>query len=534
MTAAANVNPHRDTSGIMRKVKSRDTAPELTFRRALWARGARYQVSPKALPGAPDLAFPRRRLAVFIDGDFWHGGQWTRRRFAALEEQFQDIASKGYWLKKLRRNMDRDCVVSRALQEMGWTVLRFWESDLRYRLEECIEMTLGVLNGAGTVSSQPAVAQKTFAEFFAGIGLVRMALQRHGWRCVFANDIDPEKYEMYLGQFSDAKDHFRLGDVHELEANTVTSATLATASFPCNDLSVAGSRGGLKGKQSSAYWGFVRVLKELGDRRPPLVLVENVPGFLTSHRGKDFEEALMALNDLGYSVDAFLLDAVHFVPQSRQRLFVVGLGPYRAGLEVAEQQGFYESTLRPRVLADFMLTHPQIRWRARRLPNPPESDNKLVDIIEQLHDHAPEWWDSKRTDYLLNQMSERHRRITDGLIKKSQWTYGTVFRRIRRGKSMAELRTDGIAGCLRTPRGGSGRQIVVKAGFGQCRARLLTPRECARLMGAGEYNISVPLNQALFGFGDAVCVPVVEWIAEQYLNPTVAELLHGDALVPAA
>ena len=83
---------------------------------------------------------------------------------------------------------------------------------------------------------------------------------------------------------------------------------------------------------------------------------------------------------------------------------------------------------------------------------------------------------------------------------------------------MAELRVDGIAGCLRTPRGGSGRQILVKAGFGEFHARLLTPRECARLMGAGDFKISGSLNQALFGFGDAVCVPVIEWIAKHYLN----------------
>jgi DNA (cytosine-5)-methyltransferase 1 len=95
---------------------------------------------------------------------------------------------------------------------------------------------------------------------------------------------------------------------------------------------------------------------------------------------------------------------------------------------------------------------------------------------------------------------------------------------------MAELRVDGIAGCLRTPRGGSGRQILFKAGKGEYRARLLTPREAARLMGADKYKISVPLNRALFGFGDAVCVPVIEWIAKYYLNPLVNELIHSRPL----
>jgi len=116
------------------------------------------------------------------------------------------------------------------------------------------------------------------------------------------------------------------------------------------------------------------------------------------------------------------------------------------------------------------------------------------------------------------------------MMAGSGWSYGTVFRRVRKGKSMAELRTDGIAGCLRTPRGGSGRQILFKAGKGKCYARLITPREAARLMGADEYKLIVPLNQALFGFGDAVCVPVISWIAEHYLNPVVTELMRGRPL----
>jgi DNA (cytosine-5)-methyltransferase 1 len=90
---------------------------------------------------------------------------------------------------------------------------------------------------------------------------------------------------------------------------------------------------------------------------------------------------------------------------------------------------------------------------------------------------------------------------------------------------MAELRTDGRAGCLRTPRGGSGRQILFVAGCGRYGVRLVTPRECARLMGAPEFRMppELSLNQALFGFGDAVCVSVVQWIAEHCLNPAIAE-----------
>jgi DNA (cytosine-5)-methyltransferase 1 len=121
-------------------------------------------------------------------------------------------------------------------------------------------------------------------------------------------------------------------------------------------------------------------------------------------------------------------------------------------------------------------------------------------------------------------MSRKHRAIADAMISGKKTTYGTVFRRVRRGRSMAELRTDGIAGCLRTPRGGSGRQILFAAGKGRYAVRLLTPRECARLMGADGFTITGTLNQALFGFGDAVCVPVIRWIAQNYLTPAWKEM----------
>jgi DNA (cytosine-5)-methyltransferase 1 len=186
--------------------------------------------------------------------------------------------------------------------------------------------------------------------------------------------------------------------------------------------------------------------------------------------------------------------------------------------------------MRPAALAQFISRRPEINWDIRALPAPPETTIRLEEILEDLPDDAPEWWSVERAEYLLNQMSPRHRETAERMIAGSKWRYGAVFRRVRQGKSMAELRTDGMAGCLRTPRGGSGRQILFKAGKGKYSARLFTPRECARLMGADDYKISAPANQALFGFGDAVCVPVIEWIAEYYLDPVVNELIRGRAL----
>ena len=125
-------------------------------------------------------------------------------------------------------------------------------------------------------------AEKTFAEFFAGIGLMRIGLERAGWHIAFANDIDEDKWQMYREHFGDTGE-FIVDDVHKIDAGAVPAVALATASFPCNDLSLAGARKGLAGEQSSAFWGFVEVLKKMSAKRPPMVLLENVTGFLTSH-----------------------------------------------------------------------------------------------------------------------------------------------------------------------------------------------------------------------------------------------------------
>ncbi|HEX4264633.1 MAG TPA: DNA (cytosine-5-)-methyltransferase [Verrucomicrobiae bacterium] len=364
---------------------------------------------------------------------------------------------------------------------------------------------------------------KTAAEFFAGIGLMRIGLENAGWNLAFANDIDRDKWEMYRDHFG-SSDEFVLGDIHDLRPDQIPAVSLATASFPCNDLSLAGARQGLAGAHSSAFWGFVDILKTLKRERrpPPLVLLENVPGFLSSNDGRDFEDALLALNDLGYAVDTFIIDAARFVPQSRQRLFVVGMRTETVSI-LNDAPGFCESEARPSALASFILLHPDINWLIRRLPAFPKRAKCLKDIIEDLPLNHQMWWSRQRCDYMLSQMSPKHRAQAESMIRGEAISFGTVFRRVRNGKCMAELRTDGIAGCLRTPRGGSGRQILFAAGEGQYNVRLLTPRECARLMGADDFTVRVSLNQALFGFGDAVCVPVIEWIARNYLNPVWVE-----------
>jgi len=364
---------------------------------------------------------------------------------------------------------------------------------------------------------------KTFAEFFAGIGLMRMGLENAGWKLAYANDIDPGKQEMYEEHFRDKVSHFVLGDIHNLKGSDIPTVSLATASFPCTDLSLAGRREGLAGRHSSAFWGFIQVLEDMGDRKPPIVLLENVEGFLTSHQGKDFKEALLALNELGYPVDSFMIDAVRFVPQSRVRLFIVGhQSPKSAFFQ--EQRSFYQSEVRSEKLANFILLHPEINWSIRELPPLPTRQVNLADIVDDTPEDSEQWWNEDRVQYFLNQTSPRHKAVIDHYLNQKVYHYLTAFRRVRSGRSMAEIRSDGIAGCLRTPKGGSARQILAKVGKGKVQVRFLSPRECAKLMGADDYNMTCSANQALFGFGDAVCVPVVEWIAHNYLNPLLSEL----------
>lgn len=358
---------------------------------------------------------------------------------------------------------------------------------------------------------------------------MRMGLEQAGWQIKFANDIDPMKERLYKAHFQDETNHFLLGDVHKISGDEIPPVSLATASFPCTDLSLAGRREGLSGKQSSAFWGFIQILESLNDRRPPIVLLENVPGFLTSNNGMDFEEALKALNKLDYKVDAFIIDAANFVPQSRVRLFIVGKSVLIENDAIAKVEDdqlslFYEGELRPKKLADFIIRHPEIDWGIKELPKLPKTDRLLPDIVDDTLENSQEWWSQDRVDYLINQTSEKHLLVIEALKNKQQYSYLTAFRRVRKGRSMAEIRSDGIAGCLRTPKGGSARQILLKVGFGEVKIRFISPSECAKLMGADEFKITGTTTEALFGFGDAVCVPVIEWIANNYLTPLLNEI----------
>lgn len=119
----------------MQAIRSKDTSIEIALRTALWHRGIRYRKNYKQLPGKPDIAITKHRIAVFCDSDYWHGYDWENRH--------QRIKSnRDYWIPKIERNMARDKEVTAQLQAMGWTVLRFWEWQIKKHLDECVDVVI--------------------------------------------------------------------------------------------------------------------------------------------------------------------------------------------------------------------------------------------------------------------------------------------------------------------------------------------------------------------------------------------------------
>ncbi len=360
-----------------------------------------------------------------------------------------------------------------------------------------------------------------FYEFFAGGGMARLGLGA-GWDCAFANDFDPVKAATYRANFADAALHFHDGDVFHLEAADLPGrADLAWASSPCQDFSLAGARAGLTGGRSSAFFGFWRLIAALSaqNRAPKVLVIENVSGLLTSRGGADFTALARALADQGYRFGALEVDAADFLPQSRPRVFVI------ATLETPPSPLIGESPYQTRAVklaAGRLPSDLADRWIWWALDPPPPRNRDLASLLED--DAAVVWHSAERTARWLDLMAPLHRARLEARRDRGVRIVGALYRRMRmedgRKVQRAEVRFDGLAGCLRTPRGGSSRQVVAVVEGGEVRTRLLTAREAARLMGLPEsYSLPKVATPALQVAGDGVAVPVVRWLAEELLQP---------------
>jgi DNA (cytosine-5)-methyltransferase 1 len=374
----------------------------------------------------------------------------------------------------------------------------------------------------------------SFYEFFAGGGMARTGLGEQ-WECLFANDNDAKKAASYAANWGGG--HLKIADVGALTAADLPGrADLAWASFPCQDLSLAGAQAGLRGRRSGTVWPFWRLIRALAaeTRAPSIVVLENVCGALTSHGGEDFAAIAAALADGGYRFGALVMDAVRFLPQSRPRLFIVGV---RWNLTIPEflvlngpdplwhpsrLAGAYERLSRPSKAA----------WVWWKLPESPPRTSALSELIED-QPRGVAWHNAAETRRLLSLMSPLHWRKVELAKTAGRRMFGAIYKRTRRDESgnsvqRAEIRFDGISGCLRTPVGGSSRQSILVVEGSQVRSRLLSPREAARLMGLPDsYKLPKNYNEAYHLAGDGVVVPVVRFLAEQLLEP----LLSGPSIM---
>lgn len=375
------------------------------------------------------------------------------------------------------------------------------------------------------IRSPGSAARPTAFEFFAGGGLAGLGLAAGGagFQTAFANDLSPAKAQAFGANHPEVALHE--GDVWNLGVDDLPgSPDLCWASSPCQDVSLAGVRGGLEARRSGAFWGFWRLMQALDaqGRGAPIVVVENVVGLLSSGEGRDFAAVCTALVEAGYEVGALEVDACAWLPQSRPRLFIIGMRG------VSGPQG-------PRPVAPFhsrrlLTAHARLpqavraRWAWWSLAEPARRNLDLAGVLEP--DGAVNWFDAAETEKLLALTAPLHRRKLDEALASGERQVAAAFRRVRveDGVKMQrlEVRLDGLAGCLRTPSGGSSRQYVLVCDQGRVRARRMTGREAARLMGVPEdYILPRSENAALTLMGDAVATPVVRALTEQLFLPAL-------------
>jgi DNA (cytosine-5)-methyltransferase 1 len=373
-----------------------------------------------------------------------------------------------------------------------------------------------------TLQSATSQNNLQFADFFAGIGLVRKGLEQVGFDCVFANDIDKVKAGIYAKNFGNA--HLQIGDIANLHASNIPDVRLVTASFPCQDLSLAGNRQGLTGDRSSTFFKFIRILNELSTekRLPQAVLIENVTGLLNSGNGKDIRAVIFSLNQLGYSCDVLVINAVYFVPQSRPRVFIIGLNTSesRRVTQALDENHrvYFQHPCRPLVVQKVIVANPDLSWNFLELSPLPTRKTILADLVE-TNDHQKWFNDSeliRELSYIRDNSKKRIEKAKHLAQISKKNVYLTAYRRMRKGLVCLETRDDGIAGCLRTGSGGSSRQILIVVSPDEIKMRYMTAREYGRLQGV-EDSFWISENQSVgrYAFGDAVAVPVVAWIGRE-------------------
>lgn len=364
----------------------------------------------------------------------------------------------------------------------------------------------------------------TFVELFAGVGLIGAAFRQLGWKCVMANDIDPVKKEMWVRNGGDSE-VFHLGNCEKLLPSDFPKSCLWTASFPCIDFSEAGCGAGFQGSHASP---MMKLLDCLGHmpvaRKPQCILIENVPGLAKRKKGANLIALTEALRRVGYdSTDARILDAAHFTAQSRKRLFLVAFSSNSnmAAHKQLSHVSIDEKTRPPWLSA---ILHASLaKVLDLHLPSLPEPDSIGKLLKDVVHMEIP-WYDDAKRDTALSKFAPGHLAYVERT--KNDYKVFSFTEHTRGSKVVFEVARNGKSSCLRSHRGGGAMiRLLFPSADGKStghRIRNMSPQECAALQGVPEFSFGHVSNCKKYrAMGDAVCLPVVLFVAKHMVTPHI-------------
>lgn len=306
--------PTEATSNTMQRIRSSNTTIELLIEQELINARLKY-TRPKQIiepvDGNPDFVIPRYRIAIFCDGDFWHG-------YNSLENEIK--SNTQFWQAKIERNMLRDVEVTYSLKNKEWKVFRFWEHEIKANAWACVNAVKTYIKEIKTEKEEAF----TFVDLFAGIGGFRIPLEELGGKCLGFSEIDKPAIGVYKSNFYEFNNEgeLELGDITKLGKLPFLNIDLIVGGVPCQAWSVAGKRLGFDDPRGKLWNDTIRVVSM---NKPKAFIFENVKGLIDPRNRASLHLIISSFEKVGYLVDYKLLNSYDFgLPQNRDRIFIVG------------------------------------------------------------------------------------------------------------------------------------------------------------------------------------------------------------------
>ncbi len=498
----------------MSRVKNKNTTIELRFEEELNRRGlVTYVRNNNEIPGKPDFVFIPRKIAVFCDGDFWHGYDW--------ENSKENIHSnQDFWIPKIEKNIARDICVNTELAEQGWSVFRFWGHDIKKNVSKCVDVIEEALR---VVPDRP---YRT-VDLCAGIGGIRKGFELTGaFTNVLSAEIDKYACMTYRHLFGEDPYNDLTTDDFKQKISSVQYDVLL-AGFPCQTFSRVGKEEGFDNETKGQI--FFHIAEILERTRPMAFFLENVDRLVTHDNGETFRRIIDTLvNDIGYYVigvdrseegvlsyhsKQFVRNSRDFgMPQNRPRTYIIGFDTERFQLE-----------------------------KLKKLPHeiPLESRTKLYNDLNDLLDKDVDARYYMASGYFETLIKHRARQEGRG--------YGFGYRIVNEPSIKHPVANTLLA------TGGSGRERNLifdpkegiagleipgkKTPLNDKGIRVMTPCEWGKLQGFINYAFidengndkfsfpeGIPDVQKYKQFGNSVTIPVIKEMADFILN-CIDELL---------